>query len=219
MKAGETESPMGSYGMTLAEIAALNKKQNLDLVEMVPARNKIPITGDPKHKMLEDIVQGYKVPAVEEKHVYHIILDNPLHDENTGDRIDRGPSVQKFSMAAHDLAQKHGGYMAKKSYILHDPTLSKEPEGVERIFPLELEKAATDKIGSEAQVKAEELATENVILGEELAGKNEEIEKLKQQLLEAEELKAEPTADLEEGEDDLDNLIDELEEGKETAND
>ena len=216
MNTGEQGSPKVSYGKTLADLEVLRKQQNHGTVEMVPARNGIPMTGLPQHKMVEELASGYMVPKAEESHVYHIILDNPLYDENGGHRIDRGPSVQKFNKAAYDLAQKNGGFMAKKFYILHDP--ERAEESVEGLSPKQEE--SSNIISTEAEVKAEQLATENQILESQNKDKDKEIEELKQRLLESNELSQDSEApELKDDEDDLDVLIDELEEGKETKND
>lgn len=213
------QNARASYGITLSELSKLRVDQSMSSVEMVLAVNNIKQTGDKRHELVEKLAEGYKVAKVEFTEVFHIILDNPLFDENSGDRIDRGPVVQKFSKAAFALSEKNGGFMSKLSFILHNPfqaeLLLKNPQEV-KVEVKEVEKA----ISAAAELKAEELAIENQILKEQIEKMNEVQKDLQDEIQEAkseEVLKSEEDLD-----DELDKFLKEEEKknkGKEAKND
>lgn len=177
---GGQDGKVTSYGLTLSELESLKSNQGLDAVEMVNAINAIKQTGSLKHKLIEDIANGYQVPAVEFKEVFHVILDNPLFDEGSGERIDRGPVVQKFSKAAFKLADDNGGFMAKIAVILHNPIKAVELENNTESASISEEAEENAKLLSvEAEIKAEKLANENESLKQELQKMKEEKEAAK----------------------------------------
>lgn len=178
---GGQDGKVTSYGLTLSEMESLKSDQGLGAVEMINAVNAIKQTGDHKHKLIEDIAKGYQVPVVEFKQVFHVILENPLFNEGSGERVDRGPVVQKFSKAAFKLADDNGGFMAKIAIILHNPIraveLANNPQDVNGDFEREEKEEENAKLLSvEAEIKAEELANENESLKQELQKMKEEKE-------------------------------------------
>lgn len=212
MKEGGQDGKVTSYGLRLSDLEALKSEQSMDSVEMIGAINSIKQTGNLQHQLIEAISLGYKVPKIEYKEVFHVILDNPLFDEGTGQRIDRGPVVQKFSKAAFRLSDENGGFMAKIAVILHNPIkaseFEKNPEGFEYD-----EKENTNILSVEAEIKAEELASENEILKQELR-------KMKQEK-EATNIEEKKITSTELTEEDLEKILAEeeaTEKGKEAKN-
>jgi len=211
---GENGQRIASYDMTLEEQRQLKHRQNHGTVEMVPALNSIKQTGNIKLQAMERLARNYMVPAHDYKHAYYVILENPLHDEQTGERIDRGPTVQVFSKAAFKQIVESDNKLALRVTILHDPTrigMKTLPEELEsEQFKTELQQK---KSNSEGEVIKANEARDNAILEKEVA--EEELKKLKEELAKAQsqidENKNQQSSELVIGQEKLDNEIDELE--------
>lgn len=62
------------------------------------------------------------LPDKKERHLYHAVLDKPIHDKKTGERLSK-PFVQKYTVSDwkqfESINQKSLGYTAK---VVWDPT-------------------------------------------------------------------------------------------------
>ncbi len=107
---GAAELP-ASYGMNQSQLEAVRRAQIQGNQEMVPAIGKD---------------KNYQVPACEFLFIWHVSIESPLFDQNSGKRIDRGKVIKVFNEAAFKLVEDSGGFRGQKVEILHDPTMAQE---------------------------------------------------------------------------------------------
>lgn len=204
---GEDDKVMPS-GMSLNELRELQQQQNRGEQPMVDAVNSIKQTGERKHAEVEKIAKGYKVPKVEYLNTFHIIMQNPLHDQETGERKDNGANVQRYSLLAFKQAEKMGGVRAKIATIVHDPIRANQLANELLSSDKELPTAPPEN-GLEALKKqSEEDLRVSMARAEEAiniaAKKDKEIEELKEKLKKSEavanfpELKSNPDGSVKE---------------------
>lgn len=71
-----------------------------------------------------EIEKGY-TPSETEKHLYHVELDKPGFNPNTGEKLSKA-FTQKFTQAEWNQFEKNSGGLGYTKKILWDPTANVE---------------------------------------------------------------------------------------------
>ena len=108
---GLADLPAG-YGLSLGQLESLRKAQVRGVVPMLPA------IGDSENE--------YEVPEHEFLHVYHVEVQSPIFNQASGEREDRGATIQLYNVPAFKFMEKNGGFRGKEVKILHNPEIAQE---------------------------------------------------------------------------------------------
>ena len=108
-----------SYGMTQKQLENHRKDQKAGTVKMVEA-----IPGR-KGQKKED---AYMVPKIEFLHHYHVEVEIPHHDAQSGERMDRGKWIVKYPELAYAQALRVNAFAGKRVEVIHDPTMAQDSE-------------------------------------------------------------------------------------------
>lgn len=99
-----------SYGLDFEGLVALKEAQNVGKQEMVRC----------------NLDERFMLQKVEAPHCVKVLVEEPLFDEKTGQRLDAGPSVKIFNLPAWRMLKEQNFRIAQKVTIIHDPIKYRE---------------------------------------------------------------------------------------------